>query len=328
MSNSWAPNETASEIYLDKIWLQSNILENIPYGVELTLFFMCFMALLQNMDRYNFKRQIFLLVFITIIFGLGTVFMITNSLLTQQAFIENRNFPGGPGAYLNAMFSDTVGLTSSVSWVVWRFLVFYSEFRKSWLVAPLLAAPCIMVMASITIGIVVLKDMANFNDSADSTPFVVANLTLSYYVISLAANILVSLLIAGRLLVYRRRILAVLGVPHASLYANIATIVVESAVLYSAFAITFLVTFGLGVEVADFFLNYVNSIQAICSYLIIYRVAKGQAWTEETSTKMKNKEEKGFRIGTTASIHFAHNSSADVTDSTLTSSKHTEGFMV
>ncbi|TFY68022.1 hypothetical protein EVJ58_g1261 [Rhodofomes roseus] len=269
---------------MEKIWLQASIMETLPYGVELTLFAMCAITLLQNLDRSNLRRQLYLLTFITVIFGLGTVFMITDSLLTQQAFIEYRNFPGGPGAFLSAMFSDTVGLVNSVSWVVsnwlldlfliWRFLIIYGDFNRSWL-RVLLLFPGIMVLTSIGmwihkrvlyvpftlplrlagISIVVLKDMAQANDSSNSTPFVVANLTLSFYVISLAANIIVTILIAGRLLVYRHHVKNVLGAHHANFYANVVAIFVESAVLYSVFALTFLITFGLNNQVSDFFFS-------------------------------------------------------------------------
>ncbi|TFY68025.1 hypothetical protein EVJ58_g1262 [Rhodofomes roseus] len=275
MSSSWAPNQTDSEIYNEKIWLQAMILENIPYGVELTLFVMCFVTLLENLNRFNLRRQIFLLTFITIVFGLGTVYMVTNSLTAQQAFIEYRNYPGGPSAYLSAMFANTVGLTNSVSWVVsnwlldmflvWRFLVIYRDFNRSWM-RILLCFPGLMVCTSIGMSIDVLKSIAQADGSSNSTPFLVANITLSFYVISLAANIIVTILIAGRLLVYRHRIQSVLGAHHATFYANIATILVESAVLYSAFALTFLITFGMNNPVADFFINYVNSVQVcVCA---------------------------------------------------------------
>lgn len=118
MNGSWAPNETADVINQEKIILQANILENIPYGVELTLFVMCSIALFQNMNSSNFKRQCFLFTLIVVVFGTGTIFMITNSLLTQQAFVEYRAYPGGPSAFIEAMFSDTAGFTNSISWVV------------------------------------------------------------------------------------------------------------------------------------------------------------------------------------------------------------------
>lgn len=103
--------------------------------------------------------------------------------------------------------------------------------------------------------------MGQSTGTSDSSPFVTENLVLSYYVISAVTNIFVTFLIAGRLLVHRHRVLAALGAQHASLYANIATIIVESAVLYTAFAIPFIVTFGLKNTVSNVFLNMVAYVQ-------------------------------------------------------------------
>ncbi|KAH9834077.1 uncharacterized protein C8Q71DRAFT_159063 [Rhodofomes roseus] len=275
MSSSWAPNETDYEIYGEKIWLQAMVLQNIPYGVELTLFVMCFVTLLENTNRFNLRRHIFLLAFTTVVLGLGTVYMIAVSLTAQQAFIEYRNFPGGPSVYLSAMFASTVGMTNSVCWMisnwlldmflVWRFLVIYRDFNRSWM-RMLLCIPGLMVCTSIGMSIDVLKSISQADGSSNSTPFLVANITLSFYVISLAANIIVTILIAGRLLVYRHRVQSVLGAHHAKGYANIATILVESAVLYSAFAFTFLIVFGMKSPLSYFFVNYVNSVQ-VCTHV-------------------------------------------------------------
>ncbi|TFY64052.1 hypothetical protein EVJ58_g2886 [Rhodofomes roseus] len=343
MSSSWAPNETDYEIYGEKIWLQAMVLQNIPYGVELTLFVMCFVTLLENINRFNLRRHIFLLAFTTVVLGLGTVYMIAVSLTAQQAFIEYRNFPGGPSVYLSAMFASTVGMTNSVCWMISNWLLdmflrlqpvmdadaamysrpyglyvhWYVDERHN-LCYPLIYLPLHFAGMSID----VLKSISQADGSSNSTPFLVANITLSFYVISLAANIIVTILIAGRLLVYRHRVQSVLGAHHAKGYANIATILVESAVLYSAFAFTFLIVFGMKSPLSYFFVNYVNSVQAICSFLIIFRVATGKAWTEDTTTRLMERTHSNVvKLQPATSIHFAQNTSTDITDSMPTSRK-------
>ncbi|KAH9840970.1 uncharacterized protein C8Q71DRAFT_721400 [Rhodofomes roseus] len=324
MSSAWAPNETDYQIYAEKIWLQANILQNIPYGVELALFVTCFVALVQNMDHSNFRRHVFLMTFITIIFGLGTVYMITNSLFTQQAFIEYRNFPGGPGAYLNAMFANTVGLTNSVSWVVsnwlldgflvWRFIVIYSDVRP-WYRA-MFAIPCLMLLASIILGSIVLRDIAAMAQAgtSNSTPFAVADLTLSYYTISLALNILVTIMIAARLLAHRHHIARLLGSHHAASYANTAAIIVESAVLYAVFAFAFLVSFGVDSAVSNVFINFVNSTQAVSAFLIILRLTKGNAWSTDTNARIFHSAENVLLESRAApSVQYAPDRTSDVT---------------
>ena len=93
------------------------MLQNLPFGVELSLFVMCFLTSVQNMKPSTMRRQLLVLSFITVVFGLGVTFMVTNNLLAQQAFVEYRNYPGGPASYMYAMFSDTVGFTNNVTWV-------------------------------------------------------------------------------------------------------------------------------------------------------------------------------------------------------------------
>jgi len=68
----------------------------------------------------------------------------------------------------------------------------------------------------------------------------------SYYTISLTVNILVTILIIGRLLFFRKRIIQVLPEEHAKQYISLATIIVESAALYSIFALVFLITYATG----------------------------------------------------------------------------------
>lgn len=117
-SNPWAPDEDAATIYAEETWLQGNLLSNIAYGVELTLFVMCFWILARQTKRSNCKRQLFLLSFISIIFTLGTVFMGAQAKFTQQAFIEYRNFPGGPSAYEEVMYSNPVDEIANVCFIV------------------------------------------------------------------------------------------------------------------------------------------------------------------------------------------------------------------
>lgn len=97
--------------------------------------------------------------------------------------------------------------------------------------------------------------------TSTSSPFAQVQITLAYYVMSLALNVIVTLLIVGRLLHFRRRIVRALGPDHVSTYANIVSILVESASLYSVFALLFLVPFGLGNNLGNVFLQTVSQVQ-------------------------------------------------------------------
>jgi hypothetical protein len=83
----------------------------------------------------------------------------------------------------------------------------------------------------------------------------------SYYAISLGVNIILTILITVRLLLYRRIVLGVLPEDHAREYVSLLTIVVESASLYSVFAIIFLVTYATNHPVNAVFLTVASFTQ-------------------------------------------------------------------
>ena len=85
----------------------------------------------------------------------------------------------------------------------------------------------------------------------------------SYFAISLGSNIVMTVLIMARLLIYRRTIMTSLGLSadHARDYTSLATIVIESASLYSVFAILFLITYALNHPINQIFLSLANSAQ-------------------------------------------------------------------
>jgi hypothetical protein len=67
----------------------------------------------------------------------------------------------------------------------------------------------------------------------------------SYYAISLSANIILTLLIIGRLVSYRRTLIQSLPAESANHYISLAAVIIESAALYSVFAILFLITYAV-----------------------------------------------------------------------------------
>lgn len=83
----------------------------------------------------------------------------------------------------------------------------------------------------------------------------------SYYIISLSINIMLTILITIRLLMYRRIVTASLSSHHAKHYLSLAAILVESAALYSLFAIMFIVTYAINNPLNQIFLGVASSAQ-------------------------------------------------------------------
>jgi uncharacterized membrane protein YidH (DUF202 family) len=96
---SWRPPEDEVTLFNERSWLAGMILSAVAYGVVLTLFTLTFQQLVRSMTKYNFKHRLCFIIYITLIFILGTLFIGALAKMTQLSFIDYRLFPGGPGSF-------------------------------------------------------------------------------------------------------------------------------------------------------------------------------------------------------------------------------------
>ena len=80
-----------------------------------------------------------------------------------------------------------------------------------------------------------------------------AKFATAFYVITVSLNIILTILICIRLLRVSNRVSGALGEESAKVYTSAIAILVESAALYSASGIMYLVPFALNLPIADFF---------------------------------------------------------------------------
>ncbi|KAH9929362.1 uncharacterized protein B0H18DRAFT_1117406 [Fomitopsis serialis] len=308
MSNaSWTPNEPADVLFSEKTWLQGAILTGVGYGVVFTLFTQCFRALLLDINRANMKRRVFFLIYITIMFILGTIFMAACAEMTQLSFVQYRDYPTGPSGYENDEFSIPADEAGNVAFVltnwfadallIWRCSVIYRGVGSNiWI--PLLL-PALMYLTELAMGFLWLIQIS----TPASSPFQNGsaskiNWTVPYFSIAVSLNVVVTLMIAARLWLYRYRITSVLGMGHGSHYTGIAAMIVESAAIYSTFALLFIIPFGVGNAIANTFLQALSQVQIIAPLLIIYRVARGKGWTSNTSTAVMSSKTRSTTFST------------------------------
>ena len=83
----------------------------------------------------------------------------------------------------------------------------------------------------------------------------------AYYTLSLGTNIVLTVLIVASLIIYRRAHAAHLPPEHTQHYLSLATLIVESAALYSAFAIAFLVSYALDAPINQIWLGFAQAAQ-------------------------------------------------------------------
>jgi hypothetical protein len=118
------------------------------------------------------------------------------------------------------------------------------------------------------------------------------NFTIPYYSMSLALNILVTLMIVTRLLIYRRRIVKAMGSTHGSQYTSLTAMIIESAAIYSLFSLLFLIPFALGHSLSQVFIQALSPTQNVATFLIVFRVAQGKGWSQEAANTVFNTENK------------------------------------
>ncbi|KAH7914554.1 hypothetical protein BJ138DRAFT_1143693 [Hygrophoropsis aurantiaca] len=138
------------------------------------------------------------------------------------------------------------------------------------------AGPAILYLASIGVSIAFLWASAH-PGSVYTTASVLA-FAVPYWTCSVALNILASLLIAIRLLVYRRLLVQSIGPQHGKPYTTYIAMTVESAALYSVFGIIVLVTFALNNQLENAFLPILGIIQVLAPAIIISRIANGTSF--------------------------------------------------
>lgn len=83
----------------------------------------------------------------------------------------------------------------------------------------------------------------------------------AYFTISLSVNIVLTLLIIARLVMYRRRVANSMPADHANHYVSLAAIMVESAALYSIFAFIFIIAYGIQHPIYEALLTIAPSTQ-------------------------------------------------------------------
>jgi hypothetical protein len=97
--------------------------------------------------------------------------------------------------------------------------------------------------------------------SSHGAVFTSIGFQLAYLVISVSTNFVYTILVAGRLLLLRKRITSTLGKEHAKIYVSIAAMVVESSALYTGFGIIYVVTYALHSDVENLIFLWIIHVQ-------------------------------------------------------------------
>lgn len=124
-SSSWAPvGETSLDILNDEVNLiGSSVTCGAAYGAILPLFCICAYELCLQVRKPNHRRQSLInLGCISLLLVLSTLYIASNAYTTQLAYVNNRNYPGGPALYADVIFyipASIMGLFAffAINWI-------------------------------------------------------------------------------------------------------------------------------------------------------------------------------------------------------------------
>ncbi|KAJ6593301.1 hypothetical protein B0H19DRAFT_1055905 [Mycena capillaripes] len=298
MSQYYGPvNETQHDIDLERNFIAGDVVVGTGYGIQLVLWTNCALFLWKR--RRHGRQPMFLLFYITAMLLIESLFVAVQARTVQMIYIDNRNYSGGPWKFflatqtaaVNVIFYATLFLLTFLSdlVVLWRCWVIWTASGQTRLACVAVTFPIILLVASFVMG--TLWTLESSQPTLSLYSKLPQAYGTAYYTISLSANIIMSLLIIGRLISYRRTLLQSLPAELANHYISLATVIIESAALYSIFAVLFLVTYAIDNPTNQIWLAVASACQQIANLLIIYRLAEGSAWRQDT-------------LSTTAPIHF------------------------
>ncbi|KAJ7207292.1 hypothetical protein B0H12DRAFT_1034584 [Mycena haematopus] len=302
-------DESASTIQYERNFIAGDVVVGTAYGIQLVLWTNCALFLWKR--RRHSRLPMFLLFYMTTMLLIESLFVAVQARTVQFIYIDNRNYPGenlfpfffwprhkhrrrGPWAFflesqtaaINVIFYATLFLLTFLSdlLVLWRCWVIWAASGQPKLAWAVITFPIILLVASFVMG--TLWTLESSQPTLSLYSAVPMAYGTAYYAISLSVNIILTLLIIGRLIAYRRTLLESLPAELATHYISLATVIIESAALYTIFAILFLITYAINNPTNQVWLGVASGCQQIANLLIIYRLAEGSAWQQDTlSTK-------------------------------------------
>ncbi|KAG2753469.1 hypothetical protein P692DRAFT_20722222 [Suillus brevipes Sb2] len=278
---------SSSSLSLERFRLDGMMIACTAYGIYSLLTIQAWMALMQPHRRRNrgkTEHRLALLFYVFITFVLASISTALNIKYTQMIWIDDRNAPGGPVALIKNYMSLRMNFIALASghiseWFMQGLLVHRCSAIwdwSRWVMVPMITIYLAMIGFSITVLVQAGAYQSFYNNIAE----------LAYLCIEIGHTVLYTILVTNRLFVMRKRMKQIMTHYDSSTYNTIALMVIESAALYSAFGIAFIVAFAMhayGLTTLCFL--SIGKIQGIAQLFIIIRVARGRAATSEWSTK-------------------------------------------
>uniref|UniRef100_A0A0W0F5R8 Uncharacterized protein n=1 Tax=Moniliophthora roreri TaxID=221103 RepID=A0A0W0F5R8_MONRR len=267
----------------------------ILYGIHLVIFALSCHFL--SRPQYGAKSASkFYIGYSIALLILWTIALSCNAVFGQLAWIDHRDVEGGPDVYIAKHISDAYNTLGTAAGIALNFLsdALLLLMENSVISNPPL--PWSSLWASLsplysltdvkTIAMSILTIYESALPGANFFRGHAVDFGVPYVALTISLNIIVTLLICGRLLTARNQMKAILGPEYARTYTSIAAIMVESAAPFTILGIFYVITYARHSGISFCLVQIWGDFCAISPQLIILRVAMGKAWSKETSGTM------------------------------------------
>ncbi|KAF8183856.1 hypothetical protein K438DRAFT_1974881 [Mycena galopus ATCC 62051] len=281
MSNPYAPpGENAYDLWVERSNLNGVLLSAVGYGILFTITLQTLLLFFQApLTKVSWR----LVSYVVVLFCLASIGFGGNAKFNQQTFIDDRNFPGGPNAFTIQFYGEDINFTALVSFVVmswmadglvlWRFTVIFGN--NYWLSL----FPALMFAGSIASSLGLMISVANSSTTFWASKTI--QFGIAYWSLSISVNVILAFCIAGRIWYVRHRTKALRLHPGGQ-YISITAMIIESAALYATWGLVFLICYARNTPFQNILLPPLGQVQGIAPLLILFRVAKGRAWSQST----------------------------------------------
>uniref|UniRef100_A0A0W0FDR2 Uncharacterized protein n=1 Tax=Moniliophthora roreri TaxID=221103 RepID=A0A0W0FDR2_MONRR len=287
----------------------ANTFSSILFGLELYLGFSSIHLLLINHTRRTRRQKIFHICFVIAILLTQALVLASYTAVGYYIWLKHRDFPGGPMAYFTGSATTwynftgicaveltnllgnsllvglilpgsrqkLIGLDIPVLHHLGQQYPYYYSSRSyvpgcNWLVHPSSQSN---LMA--TVNLVASAGGSSYSYRSN-------NLNVLWIIITTIPNVLLTALISFRILSARRELVKLdLNVAPPKAYMGVVAILAEASLPFPVLGIIGAVVVAKGAEVYTIFMVLWGFYAGIAPLLIIYRVAKGTAWSNQNN---------------------------------------------
>ncbi|KAJ7488133.1 hypothetical protein FB451DRAFT_1025849 [Mycena latifolia] len=279
MGSPYATQEDPESLWYEQSNYVATHLAAVGFGIHIVVFATVTYYALLSRTMSKSRMWIFWLVFNTLLFAMGTINLACSIRFNENAWVNDREYPGGPFNYLIEQQSLPFMTLGNVASILASFLsdglLLYRAGVLWNFVWYIVLPPAMFFIACIILSVMVVIQLAI--PTAPLPP-----LSLAVWIVLMILPIWLTILIAGRILYHRKTMIEVLGPQYAKNYAGISAIVIESAVPFTIISIILLGLFGDNNTGQNLFIALMVQVECIAPEMIILRVVMGRSWTKGT----------------------------------------------